>query len=66
MLRVMGGSRQVTNDVGEGAWRKPQTQLTNPDLHQPATSLLSTQPPHLPGGQSCWMLYPRMCSHLTF
>lgn len=45
-VRVMGGSRQVTNDVGEGAWRKPQTQLTNPGLHQPATSLLSTQPPH--------------------
>lgn len=32
--------------MGEGAWRKPQTQLTNAGLHQPATSLSSAQPPH--------------------
>ena len=45
-VRVWGGSRQVTNDMGEGAWRKPLTQLTNPGLHQPATSHLSAQPNH--------------------
>lgn len=35
----------MTNDMGEGAWRKLQTQLTNPGLHQPATSLLAAQSP---------------------
>lgn len=36
----------MTNDMGEGAWRKPQSQLTNAGPHQPATSFLSAQPPH--------------------
>lgn len=37
---MMGGSRQATNGSGEGAWRKPQSQLPASRLQQPAPSLL--------------------------